>query len=116
MPRTVNIDIGHRPTLNANELLAIVREGFGDGYDVYKPGWYQVPDVMVKRSDREGAAIQILQQRLRKRTRLRVYGLAPSIAVRPWVPDGLARQVKMTKPLVEEVVRFLKESESLRQA
>jgi hypothetical protein len=114
MPLTVNVDVGHRPSLRADELLAIVRRGLGDRYQVYKPGRFQVPDVMVKRSDSDGAAIQILQQRLRKRTRLRVYGLAPSIASRPWKPVGLARQVKDTQPLVDEVVGFLEASEDLR--
>jgi hypothetical protein len=115
MPLTVKIDVGHRPTLRADELLAIVRKGLGDRYEVYKSGRFQVPDVMVKRSDSDGAAIQILQHRLRKRTRLRVYGLAPSIARRPWKPVGLARQVKHTQPLVDEVVGVLEASESLRK-
>lgn len=74
-----------------------------------------VPDVMVKRSDVEGAAVQILQQRLRKRTRLRVYGLAPSAAKRGWTPIGLAMQAKKTKPLVEEVATVLGSSDELRR-
>ena len=116
MALTVSVDVGHRPTLDADDLLAIVRQGLGDRYEVYKPGRFQVPDVMVKRSDDDGAAIQILQQRFRKRTRLRVYGIAPSISRRPWRPLGLAQQVKRTQPLVDEVVCFLRASTNLRAA
>ena len=92
MPLSVLVDLGHRPELDDDGLLAIVRDGLGDRYEVYDPGRFQVPDVMVKRSDEEGLAIQLLQQRWRKRTRLRVYGLAPSIASRPWRPADLARR------------------------
>ena len=40
--------------------------------------------------------------------------LAPSIASRPWKPAGLARQVKLTAPLLDEVVSFLEGSARLR--
>lgn len=114
MPLRVNVDVGHRPKLKAGELLEIVREGMGDRYEVYAPGRWQVPDVMVKRSDSEGVAIQILQKRLRKRTRLRVYGLAPSVARRGATPYGLMAQERETRPLLEEVVEFLGHSDRLR--
>ena len=103
-----HVDIGHRPNLDVDELLSILQEGLDDGLKIYKPGRFQVPDVIVKRSDSEGAAIQIVQQRLRKRTRLRVYGLAPSVAQRGWTPRGLRRQARETKPLVEQVAKLLR--------
>jgi len=111
MSMQVNVDLGHRPDIGAEQLLAVLREGLGDRYEIEAPGRLQVPDAIVKRSDREGAAVQILQQRLRKRTRLRVYGLAPSIARRAWSPLALARQTKALGPLVEEVAGFLEKSE-----
>lgn len=113
VPLHVHIDIGYRPQLGADELLAVLRDGFGDRYEVYEAGRLQVPDVMVRRSEREGVAIQILQQRLRRRTRLRVYGLAPSIAQRGWTPLGIAQQARENKTLVEEVARFLEQSDRL---
>lgn len=102
------VDIGDRPDLNTDQLLAILKERLGDELDVYKPGRFQAPDVMVKRSDSEGVAIQIVRQRLRRRTRLRVYGLAPSVAQRGWTPRGLQRQARETKPLVERVAELLR--------
>jgi len=110
----VHVDVGHGPDLKQDGLVEILRERFGDRYEVLAPGRLQVPDAIVKRSDSDGAAVQILQQRLRKRTRLRVYGLAPSIASRAASPLALARQMKATKPLVEEVVDFLESDERLR--
>lgn len=114
--RGVNVDLGYRPDLDAGRLRAILEHGFGDRYEVYDPGRFQVPDVMVKRSDSEGAAVQIVQRRLRKRTRLRVFALAPSIARREWRPAGMAQQKGELEPLVTEVARFLEQSEELRRA
>lgn len=114
MPLRVSIDLGYRPDLDADELLQIVRAGLGGRYDVHRGGRLQVWDVMVEQSPEVGAAIQILQGRLRKRTRLRVYGLAPSVALRGSTPLGLQRQERRTRPLVEEVVRFLEHSDGLR--
>jgi hypothetical protein len=110
----VLIDLDYQPDLDAAELLAIAGEGLGDRYEVYEAGRFQVPDVMVKCSDTEGVAIQILQGRLRKRTRLRVYPLAPSIAQRAWTPYGLREQVGRSQPLLGEVVRFLEQEPRLR--
>lgn len=114
MPLWVHVDVDYRPDLGPDELLAIMRDGLGDKFEVYKPGRFQVPDVMVKRSESDGVAVKIRQQRHRKRTRLRVYPMAPSIALRPWRPVGLARQASEPQPLVDEVVLFLEESPSLR--
>ncbi len=114
MPLRVSIDLGYRPDLGADELLAIVRQGLGERYGVHGSGRFQVWDVMVEESPEVGAAIQILQGRLRKRTRLRVYGLAPSIALRGATPIGLKQQGQRSRPLVKEVVRFLEQSEELR--
>jgi hypothetical protein len=116
MPLRIHVDIGHRPDLDADELLAILRERLGDGLEVYKPGRFQVPDVIVKRSESEGAAVQIVQQRLRKRTRLRVYGLAPSVAQRGFTPVGLERQAEETRALVDLVVETLREEPRLQPA
>lgn len=113
MPLFVTIDLGHRPELKAPELLEIVRGELGDRYEVYDPGRWQVPDVMVKRSEDEGVAVQLLQQRLRKRTRLRVYGLRPSIARRGATPVGLAVQERETRPLLDEVLEALRGCERL---
>ena len=99
--------IGHRPDLDADDLLSILQERLGE-FEVYKPGRFQVPDVMVRRSESEGAAVQIVQQRLRKRTKLRVYALAPSGAQRGWTPYGLRKQAEVMRPLVERVVEALK--------
>lgn len=115
MPLHVHVDIGHRPDLKQDELVAILRQGLGDRYEILAPGRLQVPDAIVKRSDSDGAAVQILQQRLRKRTRLRVYGLAPSIAFRASTPAALARQTKETKPLVGEVVSLLETDSRLHR-
>ena len=109
-----HLDVGHRPELDTEHLLAIVRGRMADDYEVYAPGRLQVPDVIVKRSDREGVAIQILQQRLRKRTRLRVYALAPAISQRAWKPVGIFRQSRELQPLVDEVVELLRNHELLR--
>ena len=79
MPLSVLVDLGHRPKLDDDDLLAIVKEGLGDRHEVYDPG-----------------------------------RLAPSIASRPWKPAGLARQVKLTAPLLDEVVSFLEGSARLR--
>lgn len=114
MPK--KIDIGHRPDLKAEDLLEVLNDGIGDSCEVYKTGRLMVPDVMVKRSDLIGAAVQILQKRLRKRTFLRVYGIAPSWAQRGWTPIGLIRQARRTKPLVEEVASVLESSEKLRRS
>ena len=114
VPLRVSIDLGYRPELKAPELLEIVRGELGDRYEVYDPGRWQVPDVMVKRSEDEGVAIQLLQRRLRRRTRLRVYGLRPSIARRGGTPVGLAAQERDTQPLLDEVVRALRGCERLR--
>lgn len=111
----VTIDLGHRPDLTPEELIAVLQGGLGEGCEISKTGRLTVPDVMVKRSDVEGAAVQILQQRRRKRTRLRVYGLAPSVARRGWTPIGLVMQAKRTKPLVERVASILGSSEELRR-
>jgi hypothetical protein len=113
MPLRVDIDIGRRPDLNADALLPIFRQGLD--YEVLKPGRFQVPDVIVKRSDSDGAAIQILQQRLRHRTRLRVYPIAPSISKRRGTPLGIARQMRRSQPLVDEVVAFIRSSDALSQ-
>ena len=108
MPLNTHIDVGHRPDLDADALLTVLREGFGERFDVYEPGRFQVPDVIVKRSDSEGAAVQVIQQRLRKRTRLRIYPLAPSIARRASNPVTFAAQHKQLQPLAEEVVDLLR--------
>lgn len=107
MPLRKHVDVGWRPNLDVAELLTALREEFGDRYEVYEPGRFQVPDVMVKRSDSDGAAVQLLQGRLRKRTRIRIYPLAPSIAQREWKPVGMARQRGELMPLVDEVVAFV---------
>lgn len=109
-----HLDIGHRPELDSKSLLAIVQAGLGDKYEIYAPGRLQVPDVVVKRSDSDGVAIQILQQRLRKRTRLRVYALAPSIGQRAWKPVGIVRQTRELQPLVDEVLEVLRAHELLQ--
>jgi len=114
MPLRVTVDLGERPPLEADELLQAVAAGLGDRYDVHGSGRFQVWDVMVEQSPEAGAAIQILQGRFRKGTRLRVYGLAPSVALRGATPLGLKRQEERTRPLVEEVVRFLEGCEALR--
>ena len=108
MPLRIDIDVGYRPELTADSLLLIVREGLGDRYEIVKPGRLQVPDVIVKRSDTDGAALQIMQQRLRHRTRVRVYAIAPSISKRRSTPLGITRQLKGSQPLVDEVVTFLR--------
>lgn len=113
MSLRVTIDVGYRPELDADELLAIVKNGLGMRYDVHGSGRFQVWDVMVEESPEIGAAIQILQGRIRKRTRLRVYGLAPSIALRGVTPVGLKLQGQRSRSLVQEVVRFLEHSEEL---
>lgn len=114
MPLRVYVDLGYQPDFGVDELLEIVEAGLGDRYEVHKSGRFQVWDVMVEQSAEVGAAIQIVQGRLRKRTRLRVYGLAPSLALRGATPLGLQRQEQHTRPLVEEVVRFLEQSDRLR--
>ena len=114
VPLRVHVDLGYRPELGADELLEIVRAGLGDRHQVHKSGRFQVWDVMVEQSADVGAAIQILRGRLHKRTRLRVYGLAPSVALRGATPAGLQLQERRTRGLVEEVVRFLEENERLR--
>lgn len=111
MPLSVKIDLGRRPKLSAHELLEIVREGLGDRYEVYAPGRFQAPDVMVKQSDDVGVAIQVLEPWFRKTQRLRVYGLAPSIAHRGSTPIGLQMQKRRSEPLLEEVVAFLRGSD-----
>ena len=59
MPLRVHVDVGHRPELNTDELWQIVQNGLGDQHEIVKQGhWYQVPNVIVKRSDSDGAAIQ----------------------------------------------------------
>lgn len=116
MPLRVTIDLGYRPDLKAPELLEIVRGELGDRYEVYDPGRWQVPDVMVKRSEAEGVAVQLLQGRLRKRTRLRVYGLSPSVAQRAGTPVGMARQEREARPMLEEVVDALRACQRLRPA
>lgn len=109
MPLRVHVDVGHRRELNTDELWQIVQDGLGDQHEIVKQGhWYQVPDVIVKRSDSDGAAIQILQQRLRHRTVLRVYGVAPSVAKRPSTPYGMRQQIARSQPSVDEVVAFLR--------
>ena len=113
MAARVSIDLGYRPELGADELLGIVKRGLGKRHNVHGSGRFQVWDVMVEESPDVGAAIQILQGRIRKRTRLRVYGLAPSIALRGATPVGLKRQEQRSRPLVEEVVRFIEQSEEL---
>lgn len=114
MPLRVHVDVGYRPDLGPDELLAIMRDGLGDRFEVYKAGRFQVPDVMVKRSESDGVAVQILQQRHRKRTRLRVFPLAPSIAQRAWTPAEITRQATAPQPLVDEVLLFLQQSPALR--
>ena len=114
MPLNVKIDLGYRPDLSGEALLEVVRAGLGDRYEVYDPGSFQVPDVMVKRSESEGVAIQILQHRLRKHTKLRVYGLSPSIAQRGFTPYGLVAQANETRPLLEDVLEFLRSSPELQ--
>jgi len=109
MSLRVHVDVGHRPELNTDELWHIVQNGLGDRHEIVKQGrWYQVPNVIVKRSDTDGAAIQILQQRLRHRTVLRVYAVAPSVAKRPSTPYGMRQQITRSQPLVDEVVAFLR--------
>lgn len=114
MPLRVNVDVGYRPELTSDELLRIVQNGLGDKYEIIEPGRWQVPDVIVKHSDRDGAAVQILRQRLRHRTRLRVYGIAPSIGQRKWTPYGIAWQAQHSQPLVDEVVTFLRGCSALQ--
>ena len=114
MPLRVHIDLGYQPDFGEDQLLEIVQAGLGDRYKVHGSGRFQVWDVMVEQSAEVGAAIQIVQGRLRKRTRLRVYGLAPSVARRGSTPLGLQRQDQQTRPLVDEVVRFLEQSDRLR--
>ncbi len=115
MPLRISIDLGHRPEFGPDELLAIVERGFGESYDVHRSGRFQVWDVMVEESPEVGAAIQIVQRRLRKRTLLRVYGLAPSIALRGATPVGLQQQEQRTRPLVEEVAGYLKRNVDVRR-
>lgn len=114
MPLRLTVDLGERPRLGADELLRIVDAGLGERYDVHGSGRFQVWDAMVEDSPEIGAAIQILQGRFRRGTRLRVYGLAPSIALRGTTPSGLKRQEEHTRPLVEEVARFLEGCDELR--
>lgn len=114
MPLRVHVELGYRPNFGVDELLEIVQAGLGDRYEVHKSGRFQVWDVMVEQSAEVGAAIQIVQGRLRKRTRLRVYGLAPSVAMRGSTPLGLQQQERRTRSLVEEVVRFLHENDRIR--
>lgn len=114
MPLRVHVELGYRPNFGVDELLEIVQAGLGDRYEVHKSGRFQVWDVMVEQSAEVGAAIQIVQGRLRKRTRLRVYGLAPSVAMRGSTPLGLQQQERRTRSLVEEVVRFLQENDRIR--
>ena len=114
MSLRVHIDVGHRPELSTDELWQIVQNGLGDQHEIVKQGrWYQVPNVIVKRSDSDGAAIQILQQRLRHRTVLRVYAVAPSVAKRPSTPYGMRQQIARSQPLVDEVVAFLRGASAL---
>ena len=109
MSLLVHVDVGHRPELNTDALWQIVQNGLGDRHEIVKQGrWYQVPNVIVKRSDTDGAAIQILQQRLRHRTVPRVYAVAPSVAKRPSTPYGMRQQITRSQPLVDEVVAFLR--------
>lgn len=116
MPLRVHIDLGYQPDLSEDKLFEIVQAGLGDRYKVRRSGRFQVWDVMVEQSAEVGAAIQIVQGRLRKRTRLRVYGLAPSVALRGSTPLGLQQQEQQTRPLVDEVVRFLEQSDRLRSS
>lgn len=111
---SVKIDIGHRPGLKAEEIVEVLKDQLDEGCEVYKTGRLMVPDVMVKQSDRDGAAVQILQKRLRKKTVLKVYGLAPSATQRGWTPAGLVLQAQRTKPLVEYVAGILESSDRLR--
>lgn len=111
---SVKIDIGHQPGLKAEEIVEVLNDQLDEGCEVYKTGRLMVPDVMVKRSDRDGAAVQILQKRLRKKTVLKVYGLAPSVAQRGWTPAGLVLQAQRNKPLVELVANTIKSSEKFR--
>jgi len=114
MPLRVTVDLGERPPLGADELLRVAEAGLGDRYRVHESGRFQVWDVMVEQSPEVGAAIQILQGRFRKGARLRVYGLAPSVALRGATPFGLKRQEERTRPLVEEVAGFLERCDELR--
>ncbi len=111
---SVFVEVAHRPQLDADLLVLVLKEGLGDRYEISKTGRLTVPDVIVKASDRDGAAVQILRKRLRKRTTLKVYGLAPSAAQRAWTPVGLVVQAQRNKGLVEEVAEVLKKSELLR--
>ena len=114
MSLRVHVDVGRRPELNTDELWQIVQDGLGKRYEIVKQGrWFQVPNVIVKHSDSDGAAIQILQQRLRHRTVLRVYAVAPSVAKRPSTPVGMRQQITRSQPLVDEVVAFLRDCSTL---
>lgn len=115
MPLRETIDLGYRPELDADALLTLVEDGLGKRYAVHGSGRFQVWDAMVEESPEIGAAIQILQGRLRKRTRLRVYGLAPSVALRGVTPVGLKLQEERSRSLVKEVVCFLERSEALTE-
>lgn len=110
---SASIELAHCPELSADTLVRVLEDGLGDRYEVYKAGRLSVPDVIVKLSASNGAAVQILQKRLRKRTTLKVYGMAPSVAQRAWTPIGLLRQAQNTKQIVDEVAEVLKNSQSL---
>ena len=109
----VNVDVERAGRLSGEELLEVVRGGLGERYEVYAPGRWQVPDVMVKRSDAVGVAIQILRRRRHGRIRLRCAVMAPKVALRGATPLGRAMEVEQGAGLLDEVVAFLREEARL---
>ena len=115
-PLWVNVDVEREGRLPAEELLEVVRGGLGEHYEVYDPGRWQVPDVMVKRSDAVGVAIQILRRRHHGRIRLRCAVMAPKVVLRGATPISRTMEVQQGSGLLDEVVAFLREDARLGDA
>ncbi len=106
----INVDIADGPDLPARLLAAATRD-LGDRWEVAKAPRLMVPDVIVKPTEHDAVALQVLRRRHHGRRRVRVFGVSPPGRLGFASPLSAVQYEQMLEragPVVEEIAEWLR--------